>query len=322
MAMRIFVVVLVFFLSTVLCNDCNTQQYYYNNNKFDLTVLALPVGSYAYSYLDKDTDRQWYWNTCGSVNGLLDVNGEVITTSDYASAIFKNYTGGTYVTAGSQYSTSMNIMPGGSGVSVTFRNGDGCDSGGVIYLRNVTLQFFCDNATFTPIVTSIASAECFDVISVQTISACPTKVWTTIPSLGSSTGIYSGRYLALILAIVLVAGGACCICAACMCHRRNRTCRSQCKKVPACNNKYEMQNVSFQPLPQSDTSFVTPNSMPTNLQPQQVQFLPPQMMAPQQNQMPQQYPYVYMQQPQYYYMPVQGQQPFVAQEQVQPVANP
>jgi len=309
-------VVVLSLLSSVWCwQDCMVRDKD-NSADYDLSLLVLPSGATAYGYLDKSSDRQWYWNVCGSVNGLLDVNGVNISVSDSAVVIFKNYTSeSNFIVDGTFYGKQMYAMSDGAGVSIVYPGGDNCDQSSI--QRSTIVQYFCDLAASIPTVSSISTGSCSDIISVQTSAACPVYHGRHSHSMEGSSSGHLDIPLIMIVGIVLVVGGVLCSCIACCCYRRRR-CRSQYKT--ACNknkNKYEMQNVSFQPIPQSDT-FV-PNPMAANLQPQQVQYMP-QVMPMQQTQMPQQYPsYVYMQQPQQFYMPVQGQrQFFVQQPQQQP----
>jgi len=305
--MRPVALLLAFFLSSVTCQSSCYQ--YYNGQKYDLSSLTVPSGEYAYSYTDKD-NRLWYWNVCASVNGLIDINDEALSVSDASVAIFQ--TSENYTTAGSDIFVQMTVFLSGAGVRIALQ-GDICDPF-PSRTRNVTMLFYCNTEAQYLTVTSIASEECSDVIYLQTAAACavpitPINPINIVPPVAQSISSFGAI---AIIVIVLVISGVLCSCIAC-CFIRRRNCRSHCKT--ACNKKYEMENLSFQPLPQAECSFV-PNPMAGNLQPQQVQFLP-QVMPTQQ--MAQQYPsYMYMQQPQqYYYMPVQGQQPFVVNQQPQ-----
>jgi len=314
--MKGFVAVVVLsLLSSAWCwGDCLITQD--KSITYDLSLLVLPSGVNAYAYTDKSNDRQWYWNVCGSVNGLFDMYGVNISVSDSAVVIFKNYTSeNNFIVDGTLIEKQMYPMSDGAGVNIVYPGGDNCDqSSGQ---RSTLVQYFCDSSASFPTVISISTGDCTDIISMRSSVACP--IYHGILPITVESSAHTGIPIIMIVGIVLVIGGILCSCIACCCYRRRR-CRSQCKT--ACNNKkYEMQNISFQPVPQSDSSFVA-NPMAANLQPQQIQYLP-QVMPMQQTQMPQQYPsYVYMQQRQQFYMPVQGQHQFFVQQPQQQQPQP
>jgi len=316
-------IIFALFFSVIVAHKhaCRTKDLS-NSAAYDLSSLMLPSGTSAYSYLDKDNERQWYWNVCGSVNGLLDNNGENISvTEDSAVVIFKNYTSiNDYIVDGTNTGVILTALPDGTGVNIFYPGIQDLSDPTYTSSRGTSMTFLCDSTVSTLTVTSIVIQESSDTIVMSTSAACPTYYGKHDMGMMSMSSSFSRQLpipVFMIVGIVL-AVGALCSCVVCCCVRRRARCRAQCKR--ARTNKYELQNVSFQPVPQSDTAdkSFAPNPMQTNWQPQPVQFMQPQMMTPQQNQMSQQYPFVYMQQPQQYFMPGQGQQPFLYIPQQQP----
>jgi len=256
----------IVFLSVIalVYGQCNWDYYWIPSEQsyYDLSSLELPGGSFSYAFTDWNSSIYWIWSVCGNLdykwnpytNAYANCKADSVACFQYTSDINSTwYSVGTYSSA--VYENS--VYGDNQGISVTFSNGDAC---GWSY-RQSRFDFVCDQNYGYPTVTNIESSYCFDVITVNSSSACPNTIgndgttsWVKPGSSGvvwSSSSTYSSKPIGKIVAMAIgsfVGTGILCTIFVCCCVRRQERCKQR-KKLQ------EMQNIS---IPQQTQPFAVP----------------------------------------------------------------